>query len=455
MGDKNKTFFRQKLEIILVGESPEHFAITQTIIKAHHLSFLSLKLEEIPEKRDTTPGRQPQIVLIEQRTAEPLDQLSKKIQRILVAFPRAVVIAIIQDEFKAAALEWLPQNNVLSLSQRELTETRKLEYALLAKTRGRYFEVPHLDLFSMTKIPFAASVRLALNQKYLSVIAREAMLTDEKVQKLSVHPVLYSDFTEAFGYQNYVFTYYDTSGRGLKKRVRASFINFVSKALSLNDYLLFDLRALTEQELQTRYAALVEAGQKLIEVLRFPEDHWDTLRESLDNELIDIWRDPFVGVYAALLCLKSGKGDPLVALLGGLWADLGLWDLSAETHRNYIKGGAEFLAPDKEYREHVMNSLNRCLFKRLPLPEEVKTLIVCTHERFDGKGFPNQSPVDKIPYEVWCVQLAESIDYGVRTLLAETGVGFRFVREKVWEKENTQNGRLPPEFIAEIADSLL
>lgn len=455
MGDKNKNFFRQKLEIILVGESPEHFAITQAIIQMHHLSFQSIKLEDIPEQRDTTPGKQPQMVLIEQQGLEPLEELSMKIQKILVAFPRAVVIAVIQDASKAQALEWLPQSNVLTLSQRELSETRKLEYVLLAKTRGRYFEVPHLDLFSMTKIPFAASVRLSLNQKYLAVISREAVLTEEKVQKLSVHPVLYSDFAEAFGYQNYVFTYYDTSGRGLKKRVRASFIHFVSKALHLNDYLLFDLRALTEQELQDRYNELFEAGQKLIEVLRFAEDHWDTIRESLDNELVEIWRDAFVGVYAALLCLRSGRGDPMTALLGGLWADLGLWDLSAETHKSYLKEGAEALASDKEYREHVMNSLNRCLFKRLPLPEEVKALIVCTHERFDGKGFPNQSPADKIPYEVWCVQLAESIDYGVRTLLAETGVGFRFVREKVWEKENIQGGRFPPEFLAEISEALL
>lgn len=453
VGENKTVFFRQKLELILFLEEPALISTVMSVVSLHHLSCKTVKPSEGIEGV-TRIGR-PQVIFLHQSEDELLGTLSKRINDLQKLLPKAAIIAVVNNASMPAALEWVPHPQVLILSPREFSQTRKLEYLLLAKTRAQYFDISLSDLFSMTTIPFNASLRLTLNQKYLAVIFRNAVLLDQKVSRLEKTPSLYVGINETQAFRDYVLNFNDTSGRGLKKRVRSLFLDLVSKVLSMNEYLLFDIRALEEAQLKQKYADLVGIAERLIDAMHFEGDLWDVLREGLDNELIQIWRDPLIATYAALLCVKSQQGNPLHALLGGLWADLGLWDLSAELHKKYIVSGPDGLADERAYQEHVMSSLNRCLFKRLPLPEEVKTLIVCTHERADGKGFPNQTPADKIPFEAWTVQLAEQIDFGVRTMLAETGVSFRFVREKIWEKEQEQKNRFPAEFLAKISESLL
>jgi HD-GYP domain-containing protein (c-di-GMP phosphodiesterase class II) len=177
----------------------------------------------------------------------------------------------------------------------------------------------------------------------------------------------------------------------------------------------------------------------------------------LDGEFYLYWRAPWVAVYAALISLKSGQGDPLTAFMSGLFADLGLYDVEEAVVREYLF--SETRSPLNEQRKsfeaHPILSLNRCLSKGFPINESVKAVLVCTHEQADEKGFPNQVPQAQLPIEAQIVAFAEKIDQGVLTTMKQTGVGFRFLKEKIWEAEKNSGQKFSESFLNSIGDSLI
>ncbi|MNY68459.1 hypothetical protein D3C86_2062240 [compost metagenome] len=76
-------------------------------------------------------------------------------------------------------------------------------------------------------------------------------------------------------------------------------------------------------------------------------------------------------------------------------------------------------------------------------------------ERADGKGFPNQTPVENIPLEAMTVRFAIGLERQMRNTLKQTGVSFRFMREKYWEEAKKDTGDFGESFVAVISESLV
>ncbi|MNK01105.1 hypothetical protein D3C87_188990 [compost metagenome] len=454
VSETKPSFFRQKLELLLLAEDQETLAPVTELVARNHISFRHVSSLQNLKTFESQFGR-PQILLIVQGKKETLAEFSAKIDELLQVFRRSSIVTVLQDSSVTKALEGTMNPRVFPLTQREFRETAKLEYICLARTRSLYFDITLKDLYPMTMIPFTAYVRMTLNQRYLAVIFRKVLLQEGKYQRLEAVSALHVTYDDVDPFVSYVKEFNDTSGNGLKRRVRALFLGVVSKTMALNNYLIFDLRTLEEPEVQILYNNLEEAAKDLLEVLALGDDTWDVLREASSNELFGFWRAPWVGVYAAMICAKSGQGNALNALMAGLLTDVGLLDISREVYRAYLSQGAEALVESEDFITHPMASLNRCLAKKLPLSEELKTLIVCTHEQANQKGFPNQVPADKIPVEAMAIQFAEIIDYGVRTTLKDTGVSFRFLKEKIWEKEEGRKEAFSAQFLAWISEALL
>jgi hypothetical protein len=101
-----------------------------------------------------------------------------------------------------------------------------------------------------------------------------------------------------------------------------------------------------------------------------------------------------------------------------------------------------------------MMSLNRCLFKKVPVSESVKAIMVCVHERVDEKGYPSQTPFEMVPVESSLIRFGEMIDFGVRTTMAEQSIGFRYLRDKIWQETKEKPGNFSKDFLEQISESL-
>lgn len=452
---KNKTLFRQKLELLLLTEAEDVLNRAKGVISKYYLTFRHLPYSQVPNQLPVELMKA-QLILMSQNVDEDLADFTERVDRVLRLFPRGRVVTLMSSSFSRDNLEGSQNPRVTPLSQAEFFSSLKFEYLCLYRCRAQYFDVPVNDLFSMTKMLFPAFVRLNLNQRYLAVVYSNTTLSDERFARLTKTDGLYVQLKDADKYLEYIRTYFDTSGVGLRKRARALFLSIYYYSLSLNESLLFDFKSTSAFQANQIYSNLQKVGNELIEILKIEGNLWDVFREAQAGDFELFWRAPWIALYGTIISVKSSQGDPLTVLLAGLLADAGLYDLEESTTSRFLFSD-EKLEVEKlpDFQKHPMLSLNRCLLKNLPLSEEVKTVLMCTHERADQKGFPNKVPPEKLPVEAQIIRFAEKIDQGVNTTMKNTGVGFRFMKEKVWEAEKAQPAEFSAAFLASIADSLI
>lgn len=452
---RSTSLFRQKLELLILDDSEALLNRVKQVVSAHYLTFRQVKFAELTHPLGEL--MKAQLVLLAQGQEESLKAFSERVDKVLLVFPRSCIVTVMAPSYSRENLEGTQNPRVTPLSQAEFYSTLKFEYVCLYRCRSQYFAIQAGDLFPMTTMSFPAFIRLSLNQRYLPVIHSNTVLSDERSQRLSRTEGLYIQIKDIDGYLQYIATYYDTSGAALKKRARALFLSLCYKSVYLNESLLFDFKMPAESHLAAIYADIKKTASELFEIMKTDENLWDIFREALDGDFWELWRSPWIAVYGSLMSLKSGVGDPLVVLLSGLLTDVGIYDLEEAVTRNYYLSEEKKVTPEQQssYEKHPLLSLNRCLIKKLPVEEAVKTVLVCTHERVDEKGFPNQVPTDKLPEEALILLFAEKIDKTSLTTMKKTGVGFRFAKEKLWEAESNTPGSFSPDFLNKISESLI
>lgn len=453
---RTPTLFRQKLELLILSGDETVLSRAKEVISRHYITFKQLPFPELEHSVRIDLVRA-QIILLAQEDSEDLTAFAARVDMVLTQFPRARVVTVMASSLSKENLEGTPNPRVTPLSQSEFRRTMKFEYIILYRCRAQFFEIQVGDLFPMTTMTFPVFVRLHLNQRYLAVIYTNTMLDDERLKRVGKAETSYIQNRDSDKYLEYINQYYDSSGASLKKRARALFLALSYAALHLNEILLFDFKTAEEDSFQSRYESLQNTAGELLKLLDTEEDLWDLFRVALEGEFYESWRAPWVAVYGALIAKKSGQGNPLTVLMAGLLADVGLFDIDDKVSREYLTSESRTVSGEyrKEFGNHPVLSLNRCLIKGLPLTEEIKAVLVCTHERHDEKGFPNQVPADKIPVEAFILQFAEKIDQSVLTTMKKNGVGFRFLKEKLWEAENKSADNFSATFLAAIAESLL
>lgn len=456
MSDPKTSLFRHKLELLILTESEEVLQRAKGVVTAHFLTFRHIPYSKLAS--DTSPdNRQAQMVLMAQEKDESLKSFGKRVDEALVLFPRSRFVTVMAAAFSRDNLEGTQSARVTALSQAEFFSTLKFEYICVYRSRSQYYEVQLNDFFPMTTMLAPCFVRLPLNQRYLAVIHGNSVLTENKVQRLESFKQIYLRIQDSPKYLEYIQTYYDSSGAALKKKARALFLALNYYSLALNEHILFDFKSSADSQVETLYAGLLSTATTLFEVMKSEENLWDIFREGHDNEIGNFWRAPWIATYAALISVKSGVGDPLVTLISGLLMDVGLYDLDEATAKAYLLSEDKKLEDSMKgsFEKHPLLSLNRALIKKVPITEAMKSVIVCTHEKSNESGFPNQVPSDKLPVEAQLLMFAERIDQEVLTTMKKTGVGFRFLKEKFWESEKTSGKNFSESFLTAIAEALL
>ncbi|MNK99023.1 hypothetical protein D3C87_1194040 [compost metagenome] len=452
-----QTLFRQKLELLVLTQDETVLSHVREVISEHKLTFRFFHEGNVDLPQEAAEIKKPAVILICQKEDEDLQAFSTHIDTLLKDFPKSAIITVLRDSSLSEDLKGTENSRVYPLSQHELLNTAKFETIMLTKSRSQFFTILPTDLFPMTSIDFTAYVQLSLNQRYLAVLFKRLVLTEDRLQRISRAKGLLIPITESEGYHNYIASYYDTSGASLKKRARSLFYALSANWMILFDYLALDYKTLPEAQVEETFAKIQSTIKEIIELFSKEEDLWETFKEASNNPIFSLWRSPWIAIYSALIAVKSGQGNPEDSLLAGLFSDIGLISLKSELLQKYLTSELKDLTPEEktQIEKYPIESLNRCLLKKLPLSENVKSIIATSNERFDGTGFPNQVPADKIPTEAYLIHFAMLIDLASRTSMKELGVGFRFTREKLWEAQKQNTGNFAPDFLEKIANALL
>lgn len=452
--------FRQKLELLLLTQEEAVLNRAKQVISEYYLTFRQMGYAQVLSvlgTPDLADLQKAQLVVMDQGSEESLQDFAARVDRVLQLLPRSRVVTIMSPASSRENLEGTQNPRVTPLSQAEFHQTLKFEYISLYRCRAQYVDIASEDLFPMTTLSFPVFVRLSLNQRYLAAAFSQCVLSDERYQRLVQARGIYIQNKDSAAYLGYIMSFYDGAGKGLRKRVRALFQALYYDSVYLNEILLFDFKSAGAGDFIERYGAMEKRATELLSLLDSEENFWDLVRESQAGDFYNLWRAPWIAVYGGIIARKSGQGDPLVVVMAGLLMDIGLFDIDRNLAKPYLLGEDRAVAAgtEKAFYNHAILSLNRCLIKGLPLSEAVKSVLVCTHERFDEKGYPNQVPSAKLPVEAQILALAEKIDQASLTTMKKTGVGFRFLKEKIWEAENQRPGAFSSEFLAAVAESLI
>lgn len=442
--DISRILKRKKVDLLVFSEDEKVLERVQQV--SFQFRFVKENFKDTAEYIDQIYDfTRPQVILLEK-----LSDIAKLAPQV----PHAALILLGEKSLAAEEMqECRAKGLAAALSFFEFYSTPKFEFLALQRIRAPYYPISLQDIFPSTEMSFNASVRLPLNQKYLPVIFKGFLLTEEKYNKIEREGRLFIRSQDAGEYLNYIKTYNDGLGVGLKKRCRALFLQLSYQILRLYENMTYDSALDQTEAISTLWSDLQVTLQEIAGYVRNAEnvDLWEVFRDALVNEIFNHWRMPWHMVYAALTCQRVGKGDPLNAMLIAGLCSTGLMDIQPETFFDFVHKGEEALdeRQQKELQKYPMLSLNRCLGAGLPLSEEVKSSLVLIHERQDGHGFPNQTPPENIPFEVWAVQYAQGVDLSVRTQHVDASVPFRFLRKVTWEKQVQPEGRFP-EHIAKL-----
>lgn len=452
------SIFRQKLELLVLCRDSKIKERAQEVASHYSFSLTCLSDEEFDGYFSDLNVVRPQVTLICQETDEATVDFGRRAHELLVRFPKSCIVAVLGRDSSHGDVSSLQNLHIVPLSEAEFFETTKFEYACLYRTRAQYVDIQRNEVFPGTTIPFSVYIKLPLNQKYLAVIFADTVLTDERFQKItneSDHLLI--DLGEAAQYSDYISSFFDQAGIGLRKRSRALFLSFCHRVLLLQESLVFNHKSLPVRVTEELFIKIKDLLYELVDLMKREGDLWDVFRAACQNEFFAQWRAPWIAVYSALMSAKSGVGDPIHVALAALLTDLGLYDVPRSSFLEFLKHGAAGLHMPElaSVRKHPVDSLERVQARGIPLEDDIQKMLITVHEHADGSGFPSGLKSEEIPLEAAIIRFAELIDFHARSQTATTDFNFRALRGKLASAEEQRGEIYPPQFFQKISKGLL
>jgi hypothetical protein len=431
----------------LAKEVAEFFTFKATYASGHEL------LEAENENRNS-----PTVTLMSLMSFENIESKVEAVRHVRGLYPRTQIMIIVNGGETLTDRELLQMAGVQRfILHQEIKNSGKFYYLCSLMVQGTYIPVPVTDLFPSTRVNFNGYHKLIINQKFLPVIFAGFDFSDKKYRRLEPAKQIYVRREDLNEYRKYIETYHDRTGSALKKRCRAMMMSLMALYTELILLLTLDSESSKEELLKARLAEFMKMATDLGEYLKDCPDVWNVIAQSLDFQFCRHERGPYILAYALYIALKIEMRTTPEIILAILLADIGLLDLPAQAYKQVLKKSENQLVGNEleSYKNHPMGSLNRAMMKQLDLSNDLKSILVCTHERNDEQGFPNQVPKDKIPVEAQLIQFSEILDCRVRASLEDGIVTHDFVRKQVWEEERDSLKRFNADFLDKIAKVLI
>lgn len=352
---------------------------------------------------------------------------------------RSYIICVLDSRVQPEHMELLKKSGAnLIMLDSEFTTNSKLEFVTSQVIKSAFIPVKVADLVHDTSLECSLYLLMPKNQKFLKISKPGCNLSKDFLARHEATQELYIHRNDVPAWIEYIKTYSGT-GDHLEARVcRAQFMKlqqaFLEMVLMLSDQTTsasFSGGKVLFENCRTFAKDLLQSLEKV----RFP---WQVINNSSVGDFGSVERGTAVAAYAGLLSKRSRIGEPEKVMLGALLADIGILLISpSATEKLRSLKLADMSGEEKmEFEKHPIFSLNQILSKRIPLEDEIKDMILLSHERSDQKGFPNRPGANKLSEESMLVRLCQEIDNALTLRMGQEKVDIQerfqtFIDEKI------------------------
>ncbi|WP_374076464.1 HD domain-containing phosphohydrolase [Bdellovibrio bacteriovorus] len=344
----------------------------------------------------------------------------------------------------------------LVIMENEYFSSSKLEFILTQVIRSAYIPIKTLDLIEGTEPTFPLFYLMPMNKKFLRVGKPSCKIRRDFLDKYKEVGELYLQRTDLGAWVEYTNSFSADDNESLLRKCRLKFLQLNQSFLDLALLVTDQSSGASFAQGRELYDVCLSFAANLLDSLTHIGDPWVVISNSAIGDFGSVERAPAIAAYAGLLSSVSKTGDAKEIMIGALLSDIGYLDLSPSTtqkirNNRYDDMNAEELM---EYHKHPIFSLNQCLSRKLPLTDNIKDIILQSHERMDQKGFPNRPRGDKLNEAAMLVRLCWDLDTRAQVRMGEARPDINTIRSQMGQSIMNESGNYSIGFLMKMAKFL-
>ncbi len=367
------------------------------------------------------------------------EEIAQMVQIVKHVYTDCFICVVTDRKIPNDAIEFLKKSGAnFVMLENEFHETSRLEFVASQVIRASYVPTKISEFAKDSVLDFTLFHLMPLNQKLLPILPKGTPLDEKRLKKLEIVGEVFVRRDEVDRYQHYVETHLGNSAKGLQGRCRAQYLSLCTSHTQLIFNLLDQSEGASFKEGKWLYDRCELLARDLLSTLASVGEAWDVVNNSSLGEFGSVERSPTIAAYSGLLSLMGAMGDAVEVMVAALLADIGMLELNPRISQKIRQThGLENLteAELKEYHQHPKISLNRCLDRKLAIKDSVRNIILSTHERVDGKGFPEGRDASEIPLDAMLIQFCEMIDRGAMVKMGQERTSIQEVRQTLVDQE--------------------
>jgi response regulator RpfG family c-di-GMP phosphodiesterase len=362
----------------------------------------------------------------------------------------AFVVCIVHKTIKKEQLTFLKKSGAdLILLDHQLTEMSKLEFLLTQQLKARFIPIKASELSPDSTIFFSILHLIQHRSKFLPC-ALPGLLTAEHLSKLSRASELYINRRDLHEFRKYLENRPSRSSKDLISRCRIRFLCLCATYAELVLLLTDQAESATLDKGSALLAQCRSLCSNLVSNIAEFEDVWEVIDTSAIGNMGSVERSTAVATYVATFGLRMDIDNLPDAMIGALLCDIGLILLNSDILKK-IKLNLPLNTEEyTQYILHPLNSIELALASRIQLNTTLRKIIEMTHERYDQKGFPNQSPPNRISLESQLIQFCKELDTRTLVKLGELKRNPRMIREQWIQESIADTKQFSPEFCRQL-----
>lgn len=369
---------------------------------------------------------------------ENASEIAGHVQVLKYSAPETYITLVVNKKISAENISFIKKSGVdLIIQEFDFFETSFIEYALSQLIRGSIIPMKAHDLKVNSIVDFKVLTMMPLNKKILPILQPNNPISEIKLQKIKNTKEVYVSRDDLQKVQNYCDANKDLTADGIVSRCRLKYLD-LCKAHSELIFSLFDRSdRVTFSSGKNLLDKCAQIASDMLTNLSTLADPWSIINNSTIGETGSVERLPAIASMAGLMTLNMPSIKTEDTILAGLLCDLGMLMLKPEILLKIRKNQFDQLSEDeqKQYKYHPQLSIEKCLEKKLPLNDKIKSIILCTHENQNGSGFPNATNPNQISKESQLLQYCEFIDQKLVIKMGQQSKNVFEIQAEVIEKE--------------------
>jgi HD-GYP domain-containing protein (c-di-GMP phosphodiesterase class II) len=402
----------QQADIFVIAANDEIRKICETLKSDFGYPFREWKdIDTLFEGE--RPAKEPRIVILSAISVANKNDIAGQVQVVRQLFNECFIICIVAKTLDPEVASFLKKSGAdIVVLEDEAVRSSKIHFVCSQTLSSAFAPIKASELTPGVEITFDLYHLLPMRGKFLVSKHKGDVLDEAKISKCASVGEMYIRQKDAEAFNQYTNAHADRSAAGLARRCRAQFLSLTSSYINLIYHLTNRGEYASFKQGQDFLKQTIDVAQSMVASLGGFDDAWNIINNSSIGTFGSVERAPAIAAYAALFSLQTDTGPLEDVMLSALLSDLGIIYLDPKITRKLRNGEIESLTPSEreEYQTHPSISIDVVLERKLPISQDVRNIIACSHERVDGSGFPRKLSGLKIPKISELIQIAEIFD---------------------------------------------